>query len=71
MTILSGMPLAEANLVIYFPTSQSRMPLAEANLVIHFPTSQSRMPLAEANLVIHLANLINTPDLFILNIKLL
>jgi hypothetical protein len=67
------MPLAEANLVIYFPTSQSRMPLAEANLVIHFPTSQSRMPLAEANLVIHLAeaNLINTPDLFILNIKLL
>jgi hypothetical protein len=41
------MPLAEANLVIRFPTFLSRMPLAEANLVIIL----SRMPLSEANLV--------------------
>jgi hypothetical protein len=45
-TILSRMPLAEANLVIHFLAFLSRMRLAEANLVIHFP-----MPLAEANLV--------------------
>jgi hypothetical protein len=27
------MPLAEANLVIHFPTSLSQMPLAEVNLI--------------------------------------
>jgi len=37
------MPLAEANLVIHFPTILSRMPLAEANLVIHLPAILSQL----------------------------
>jgi hypothetical protein len=72
-TIISRIPLAEANIVIHLPTILSRMPLAKANLEIHLPALLSRIPLAEANLVIHFsalqsrmplaeANLINTLD---------
>jgi hypothetical protein len=72
-TIPTRTPLAQATLVIHFPTIILQMSLAVANLVIHFPAILSRIPLAEANLVIHflaflshmplvVANLINTLD---------